>query len=246
MVKHALTQEGTALERANLAKSLGIVTNLDIMLVQNAPCVLFVEGHTDIAILREWAKVLNHPAYKSLSNLFWKPTVSDRRLGAPSIRAKEYYDALKMNRDDLPGLELIDGDGNPHLPSTPITARGLQRLQWQRYEIESYLLHPAALSRFVARDATADGDASAKRAKGRWGERAKQQRYKPFICFAHIMPCGCSPTRPLAHSPTRSQAAGLLGIPYTRYHEIAALMEPQEIHPEVIQKLDAIQKAFGL
>ena len=41
-------------------------------------------------------------------------------------------------------------------------------------------------------------------------------------------------------------AAGLPGIPYTRYHEIAAVMEPDEIHPEVKEKLDLIQKAFNL
>ena len=41
-------------------------------------------------------------------------------------------------------------------------------------------------------------------------------------------------------------AAGLHGLPYTRYHEIAALMLPEEIHPEVIEKLDAICRAFGV
>jgi len=39
-------------------------------------------------------------------------------------------------------------------------------------------------------------------------------------------------------------AAGLPGFPYTRYHEIAAVMKPEEIHPEVTEKLDAICKAF--
>ena len=34
--------------------------------------------------------------------------------------------------------------------------------------------------------------------------------------------------------------------PYTRYHEIAALMLPAEIHPEVAEKLDAICQAFGV
>ena len=46
--------------------------------------------------------------------------------------------------------------------------------------------------------------------------------------------------------PPALDAAGLLGIAYTRYHEIAAVMQPEEIHPEVKAKLDAILKAFGL
>ena len=41
-------------------------------------------------------------------------------------------------------------------------------------------------------------------------------------------------------------AAGLQAFPYTRFNEIAAVMLPEEIHPEVLEKLDAIQRAFGL
>jgi hypothetical protein len=46
--------------------------------------------------------------------------------------------------------------------------------------------------------------------------------------------------------PPILDAAGLHGFPYTRYHEIAAVMKPEEIHPEVVEKLDAIQRAFRL
>jgi hypothetical protein len=46
--------------------------------------------------------------------------------------------------------------------------------------------------------------------------------------------------------PPLLDAAGLHGLPYTRYHEIAALMLPEEIHPEVVEKLDALCLAFGV
>jgi hypothetical protein len=46
--------------------------------------------------------------------------------------------------------------------------------------------------------------------------------------------------------PPALAAAGLHGIPYTRYHEIAAIMLPEEIHPEVVEKLNSIQRAFNL
>jgi hypothetical protein len=45
--------------------------------------------------------------------------------------------------------------------------------------------------------------------------------------------------------PPALDAAGLPGFPYTRYYEIAALMQPEEIHPEVVAKLDGIMEAFG-
>jgi adenine-specific DNA-methyltransferase len=46
--------------------------------------------------------------------------------------------------------------------------------------------------------------------------------------------------------PPALDAAGLPGFPYTRYHEIASVMRPDEIHPEVKEKLDKIMEAFGL
>lgn len=45
---------------------------------------------------------------------------------------------------------LIDGDSHPGIGSSPITGAGFQRSRWRRYEIESYLIHPEALARFVA------------------------------------------------------------------------------------------------
>ena len=41
-------------------------------------------------------------------------------------------------------------------------------------------------------------------------------------------------------------AAGFPGMSHTRFSEIAAIMRPGKIHPEVRAKLDAIQHAFGL
>ena len=44
--------------------------------------------------------------------------------------------------------------------------------------------------------------------------------------------------------PPALNAAGLPNLPYTRYYEIAAGMLPEEIHPEVREKLDQIVAAF--
>ena len=41
-------------------------------------------------------------------------------------------------------------------------------------------------------------------------------------------------------SPLSGSRLDSTTLPYTRYHEIAALMLPEEIHPEVVEKLDAI------
>jgi len=46
--------------------------------------------------------------------------------------------------------------------------------------------------------------------------------------------------------PPLLEAAGIRDLPYTRYHEIAQVMLPEEIHPEVVEKLDALCRAFGV
>ena len=123
-------------ERLRLTGSLRVLTNTDIMLAAEAPGVLYLDGYTDLEILREWAWILNHPVSKMLlTNLFWKPAVAETRPGAKGILAKDHYDALKLVRDNLPGLQLIDGDAHEDVQSTPITGQGFQRLRWKRYEI---------------------------------------------------------------------------------------------------------------
>ena len=44
--------------------------------------------------------------------------------------------------------------------------------------------------------------------------------------------------------PPALNAAGLPGLPYTRYHEIAAGMLWEEVPPDVVQMLDTVVAAF--
>lgn len=233
-------------ERTLLIKSLGLLSNNDIVLAQHAPGILYAEGHTDIEILREWARILDHPAFDTLTrNLFWKPHVWELRLNSPGIKAKEHYESFKLIRDDLPGLVLLDGDDDARIPATPVTGSGLQRIRWHRYEIESYLVHPAVLARFVEK--LAGGPEHAQLNLQDLAVYFSANFPPPFL----ENPLGdyamLNATKARAYFiPPALAAAGIHGIPYTRYHEIAALMRPEEIHPEVIEKLDAIQSAFNL
>jgi hypothetical protein len=240
----------TTVDRTQLADSLGILTHMDVLLAQDAPGILYVEGYTDINLLLEWARILNHPAYDTLTTkLFWRPTVWESRHGAPGVKAKDHYEALKLVRENLPGLILLDGDDDPRVPETPITGTGLQRLRWRRYEIESYLVHPTALERFVEKEV----GPGALSAESKRDMRAYLgQTFTPVFLQDPLKP------NPLVDAylqqrkarteviPPILDAAGLRGFPYTRFNEIASVMQPDEIHPEVKEKLDAIQRAYGL
>ena len=232
-------------ERTNLIRSLSVLSNTDITLAMISPGILYTEGHTDIAILREWAKILDHPCSDLLAkNLFWKPTVWENREGAPGIKSNIHYQAITLVREDIPGLELLDGDDQPGIPPTEITGQGLQKVRWQRYEIESYLIHPSALKRFIIHQVgeSASGPSIEEM------EKYLTDNFPPAILRE---PLGDHEYLNTTKARTKLlppilDAAGLQGFPYTRYNEIAAVMLPEEIHPEIREKLDAICKAFNI
>lgn len=230
-------------QRETLIQSLRVLSNDDIMRALQSPGVLYLEGHTDLEILRAFARVLGHPAERLLApNLFWKPAVADTQPGRPGIKARDHYDALCLVKS-LPGLEIIDGDSHSGIQSTAITGTGLQRRRWGRYEIESYLVHPTALERFVTHLVGS-------------GQAAQHVTDLRAHLNANLPPAIIE--RPLdAHPylnntkartdilPPALNAAGLPNLPYSRYHEVAGGMLPEEIHPDVVQMLDTIVAAFG-
>ena len=239
-------------ERSRLVSSLRVLSNADVMQAMGVRGVLYVEDYTDVNILRAWAATLGHRAAGLLNTeLMWKPLVfqaqEDRRgtkAGGRGIVARDHFEALQLVREGLPGLELRDGDARPSVPDTEITGAGLQRLRWRRYEIESYLVHPDALARFVEAAVGADSAAAHVEDMLRyWRDEFPPAVVRDPLGDHEFLNVTKARTRLI---PPLLEAAGLYGLPYTRYHEIAALMRPEEIHPEVVEKLDAICRAFGV
>ena len=234
-------------ERSRLISSLRVLSNADVTQILAVRGILYVEDHTDINILRAWAETLQHRASGLLTTeLMWKPTAFQVQQGRPGrgITAREHFAALQLVRDDLPGLELVDGDAHEAVGDTPITGNGLQRVRWRRYEIESYLLHPEALARFV----TAQVDVNVAQPHIDDMLAWWQREVPPAVAeepFAEHPFLNRTKARTGLLSPLL-EAAEIFMLPYTRYHEIAALMLPAEIHPEVSEKLDAICRAFGV
>ena len=232
-------------ERGRVITSLRVLSNADIMQALGARGVLYVEDYTDINILRAWAATVEHRAVGLLATeLMWKPLVFQAQEGRPGIRACDHFDALQLVRDGLPGLELRDGDARPEVPDTEITGAGLQRLRWKRYEIESYLVHPDVLAAFVKEEVGANAaQPHIEDMLAYWRDEFPPAVVREPLGDHEYLNVTKARTRLL---PPLLEAAGLHGLPYTRYHEIAALMLPEEIHPEVVEKLDAICRAFGV
>ena len=234
-------------ERNRLITSLRVLSNADVMQALEVRGILYVEDYTDINILRAWSETLRHRALGLLTTeVMWKPIAFQVREGQPGrgITARDHFSALQLIRDDFRGLELRDGDAHPAIGDTAITGTGLQRLRWRRYEIESYLLHPQALARFVTAQVGAGAAPSHVADLRAWWH----DQFPPAVTRE---PLGEHEFLNVTKARTRLlepmlEAAGIHGLPYTRYHEIAAAMLPDEIHPEVAAKLDAVCRAFGV
>lgn len=236
-------------DKADLRRGLGILSNSDLMLAAQTPGVLYVEGPTDIALLRAFAEVLGHAAADLLTTkLFWHRYSDQPRDGGEGFSSRQHFSALQLYFPQLRGIEVLDRDGNPNVPATAVTGAGLQVLRWRRYEIESYLLHPEALARFVRGQAGAQSNENlAREISQKMAELLTpdfvQAPMAPKLPAQAVLDSFKARTALL---PPILDAAGLIAFPYTRYAEIAAQMKPSEIHQDVRDVLDAICTALGI
>ena len=225
------------IERDALITILKFMSNEDVVLAQETenPGILYAEGHTDISILREWAGVLGHRLHSFLEKPFWKPAVYNIRDQGKGVKAEDHFEALKLVRQDMKGVELHDGDGKARKSRT--LKNGLVRIFWKRYEIESYLVHPDAIARFAE---SVGGEAAAEKA------RAYMNGKFPPDVFKYPM----RKHEYLEEVKARNILSGTFhgaGIPEVKdYSQVAAVMKKEEIHPEVIEKLDAIADRLGI
>lgn len=231
-------------ERAALIRSLSALSNLDIMLAREKKNVLYVEGHTDLDLLREWARILKHRAVSFLEQPFWKPVVFEIRQKTGGIKADEHFKSLLLVQEAIHGVQVIDRDGNEDIPDRKMAFDDkLLKLCWARYEIESYLVHSNVLTRFVAEIV----GPTAELADIEPMKKAMREFLPGRVVDDPFQHDGLKDTKARKDIlPPVLDKAGLPGFPYTRYSEIAAVMKPEEIHPEITDKLDAIADHLGL
>lgn len=245
-------------ELKKLKAAVSILQQSDIVAALATPGILYIEGYTDLNLLREWARVLNHPASDYLNQTpLWRAKQSPVRPDAPEIKPGEHFDALRLVDGNITGVWLIDADGKAKIHASGPPVRGkLNRVFWQRYETESYLVHPAGLARFIDQESGSGGTEAVRNFLGREFERFAGTGLGLQVADAFI----ANPLPPaqivetyLALTKARTtivegilQESRIHNLDYTQFDKIAAQMLPAEIHPEVIEKLDFIQQAFGL
>lgn len=224
---HALV---TTSQKSQLKKALTRLRSLDFLLADQVGAVLYVEGETDASILREWARILGHPALAFLDKPFLHP------LGGNDLtEAREHFFGLQEAYPSLGGACILDRRERP----APEDWDKPSLFFWTRRETENYLLHPAALRRFVEKKATLAEFAAANVDKA----------------FAKQLPAGVDPfdsgnvfLRDVKASddflmPLMGKCC--LSTSKKDLFLIAAQMTTEEIHPDVRTALDLIAALGG-
>lgn len=119
--------------------------------------VLYVEGSTDIEMLRAFAIKLNHPVLEILDSKIYVYYIADNepsntfeselnKAAGYFTTAKKHFQAIKSCIPTLKGVGFFDNDNNNRTDEiTPYLAL----LYWRRYEFENYFALPYIIENYV-------------------------------------------------------------------------------------------------
>lgn len=124
---------------SQVLKALRDVGFEDYYLAEQTGWVLYLEGSTDLAILRSFAKLLD---YQEALKVLERPFV--RYVGNQPGEVRKHFHGLREAVPNLVGVAVFD-----RLDKKPPSDLGAQPLIWNRREIENYLCYPETLTAYA-------------------------------------------------------------------------------------------------
>lgn len=120
--------------RSQVVKALKEIGFEHYYLAEEMGWILYLEGATDLAVLRAFAERLRHPALASLERPFVHYVANQPR------KAQEHFSALREAKSDLVGLAIYD-----RLHQPPPNDPNLVQAMWRRRELGNYLCQQQTL-----------------------------------------------------------------------------------------------------
>lgn len=205
--------------------------------------VLYLEGSSDLEILRALAKRMKHPATEALE----QPFVFYVSGNLPR-KAQDHFYGLKNASPKLLGIAIFDRIQSPIKDSYPLI-----ELMWEKREIENYICTRKTLISFC--DDISDDDLFA--------NAQREHRVKKMEEAIHEVSTALSvleKEQPFSDdikasdsflAPVFSRYYRSLGLPIeTRnksdYHRLAYMLTDDELSSEVSDKLDRIYEVYQL
>ncbi len=229
---HRIDDRGTQVLKA--LKEIGFEHYLQ---AEQVGWVLYLEGSTDLAILRAFAEKLDHRAQKLLE----RPYV--HYVGNQPARARDHFYGLREAKPDLVGVALYD-----RLELRLNDDPNLAQLMWKRREIENYLATRDVLRAYGEHFGRRElGDLFA-RTTGDHMDAAVEEVVNALATLGKPDPFG--PDAKASDElldPVFRKFFAKMGLPEgtmrkTDYHTLAPLLLPSAIDREVVEKLDAIER----
>ncbi len=201
--------------------------------------VLYVEGPTDLKILQEFAKILEHPGQRHLALPFV------HYVGNIPEAARSHFYGLREAKSDLQGIALFD-----RIEKQLQTNAQLVEAMWSRREIENYLTDPYVLLAYAENQglSRSPGELFAASDRKHWRDTME-------TCIRDLVPPAA--LRDAAHrfwretkmsdeflGPLMESFAEKLGLPNLMrkcdYYVLASYVAKERIDQEVARVLDTI------
>jgi hypothetical protein len=222
---------------SHVLKSLKDIGYEQYYQAEQAGWVLYLEGSTDLAILRAFARKLGHPVEEVLE----QPFVHYIGCNQPS-QARKHFFGLREAKGDLVGIAVFDRlETELHDGST------LVETMWKRREIENYLCYPEVLLAY-AEDVGEIGPLFA------FAERERRKQIMGDCINDLVPPVALRDYEDRWWRDTKASDDFLdrlfemyferIGLPNlmrkTDYHTLAPLLPEELVADEIQEKLDAI------
>ncbi len=145
-------------KKADIRENLKLFGSAHYIRARQRGYVLYVEGGSDIDILRAIAEKIQHPVMKvwdeRLNSFYIQNNYSERTTdselerveGGFGISPKQHFDGLRKILPKLKGLAILDNDGRKREDKDD---GNLKICYWKRYEIENYFITPELLISYI-------------------------------------------------------------------------------------------------
>lgn len=236
--------------------------------------VFYVEGSTDVDILRAFADRLQHPVMTALDdgarlNVYYlqdnfpgPDRSQDKELerveGGYGLSAADHYHALRSMIPELRGLVIRDSDGKLYREGNQ---GSLEIRVWKRYEPENYFITPELLLAWA--DKQLPGEDLFTQTRHRLlDELILEQVFDGTVeDFTNYQKLDASTRKTLWRAQTQNKKLSLFAEEFYRrlaittgsrmlarkadLHELVTLCDPADLNGEVREKLDAMQRLLN-
>lgn len=232
---HEIEDRGT-----QLLKSLKDIAFGDYIQAEQTRWVLYLEGSTDLSILQEFARLLNHDDARVALQ---RPFVN--YFGNQQSKSADHFYGLREAVHELRGVALFD-----RLEAKTIEGNALECLIWKRREIENYICSVESLESFASsseesnKSTFSEGDDESRINAMRESIQEVKNAMKtlrkgsPWDAESKVSDDFLS--------PLFERYFEKLGLPNLMrkgsFHKLVRHMPVDDISPEVAEKLDAIAR----